>query len=600
MALQIDSINPTEINATAGTQVVMSCEVSGGIASLSFATRYNGSLAQCRSLHVKGQKVYAGFGDSSGKVIRSDDGGLTFPVDVIAIPSRGVSALHETDSGALLLGTFGSNATSEIYRNGTKVYTSPYSQVSIITGFAKMQTGRLIATGGNVKSVILYSDDDGVTWDVLHEVNTDSKGRFLSPVACQDGGYLIACFTEILTSNSGAYKLTSGYVLNKSVALGSQAVVFQVGVNRIVATNSVAPYNAIYTDNCGGNWATYTTPPTVSRLSEAWVYHDGVSYVARYTAGQGVIQYSSDNGATWGTASLPAGYESVISSAVTVRNTVFLGVGFSAGDGDILEMTPPTLPLYVLKLLDGQTVLYTETNTTGLGVFGYTVSAPANLQWEATDGVTTVQSALIPVIVTEPLQLLSINPIAIDAIAGTSVVMSCETSGGSGTVLKKLVDTFDSSVLSLVSPFNYVAEFAQNGHIFRWELTDTNGTVVSNSIPINVVGILTITDQPNNIYIIDNEIFSIGVVVSGGSGVTYQWYYNSEMLVGETDSTFSSIGNESLAGEYYCVVSDEFLQTVTSDTSTITYMFVPQMNIVASLNRGVNVLQTRLSLEIGV
>ncbi len=56
-------------------------------------------------------------------------------------------------------------------------------------------------------------------------------------------------------------------------------------------------------------------------------------------------------------------------------------------------------------------------------------------------------------------------------------------------------------------------------------------------------------------------------IAASGTGLTFQWYKDGVLLVGETNATLTLVGLDADdAGDYYCVVTDGLARTATSDT----------------------------------
>lgn len=120
------------------------------------------------------------------------------------------------------------------------------------------------------------------------------------------------------------------------------------------------------------------------------------------------------------------------------------------------------------------------------------------------------------------------------------------------------------------TPWRVTAEFDTREDAVAW-LDEKLGSLV-----------ITITTQPANISVEEGAIDeSLTVAASAGSKtLSYQWYSNSvnstiggTIISGATDSTFDIPTNLTALGSpyyYYCVVSADGLDSVTSNVATVT------------------------------
>ncbi|MBP3415729.1 MAG: hypothetical protein J6L81_11115, partial [Clostridia bacterium] len=105
-------------------------------------------------------------------------------------------------------------------------------------------------------------------------------------------------------------------------------------------------------------------------------------------------------------------------------------------------------------------------------------------------------------------------------------------------------------------------------------VTDKYGnSVKSNTVYLYLSA--SITKQPTDTTAAVGEKAKVSVIAAG-DGLTYTWYFKNPTASeftksGITSSTYSMTMQKSLSGrQVYCVVTDKYGKTVTSDTVTIT------------------------------
>lgn len=110
-----------------------------------------------------------------------------------------------------------------------------------------------------------------------------------------------------------------------------------------------------------------------------------------------------------------------------------------------------------------------------------------------------------------------------------------------------------------------------------WSESDltTSGILVRNkllsyeidSVPDDIAPYITSNPQDASVPV--NTEASFTVEVTGAVTMTYQWYFDGELLSGATDSVYTiASAEESNVGEYYCVITNSIGET-TSDTAAL-------------------------------
>jgi hypothetical protein len=192
-----------------------------------------------------------------------------------------------------------------------------------------------------------------------------------------------------------------------------------------------------------------------------------------------------------------------------------------------------------------------------------------NFQWEAFDGVDTVQSVLIPV---DYVKLaITADPTAVYALAGDVVEMSAVVSGGQsgGETGIKLTDTSTGSILSTSSPYSYLVNPDDSGKNFQWEAFDGVDTVTKD-VPIDYVRLTTIEEGDpklffgangatlsfiNGLPVMDNEFENV---------VNLQILVNSDSPLNRLSSSIDETIGSNLPVEIQKTITRDQMQIVES------------------------------------
>jgi len=370
MALAITS--PSDKNITVGDPIDIQWVASGGTASAVFTKRFETTDHEtCDSIYIRGTKAVAGFGNGStaDAVMReSNDAGLTWvgtPILSLPSPYKGISAVFITTAGSIIAGSAGNSTTIGIWKNGERKYTGLSKTYVRVYDFKQLPNGKIIAVCGFNTAQILVSSDDGETW---LELLSYASGTFTSMILV--GNSVLVPLVATNNSTDGVYK-TDGVTVARVLTLPQYVVIMRLSATKIMAIELLSPFSAKQTTDDGNSWQTYTgvLPPVTDMDSGQQEFIDGVAYTSNYTGG--TIKYTSDVGATWQSITLPVGLERVSMFAVEDRHTIMLGGMVSTGDGDIYEMTPPTIPVYSGQLKIGGVDSGSPVVNTS-GAFGYT------------------------------------------------------------------------------------------------------------------------------------------------------------------------------------------------------------------------------------
>ncbi len=110
-----------------------------------------------------------------------------------------------------------------------------------------------------------------------------------------------------------------------------------------------------------------------------------------------------------------------------------------------------------------------------------------------------------------------------------------------------------------------------------------------------------ITDQPANVTVVQGNPFVLTTTVQARQPATFQWYKNSQPLLGENGQTlFVSEADTVNAGQYYLVVTDANSNTATSSIATVTVQLdtTPPTALTTELNAKSSVLTVVFSEKI--
>ncbi len=96
---------------------------------------------------------------------------------------------------------------------------------------------------------------------------------------------------------------------------------------------------------------------------------------------------------------------------------------------------------------------------------------------------------------------------------------------------------------------------AQNESVVTDNNDDSGSTNTTG--PTDRFQAVTITTQPSNLMVDEGNNISLSVAASGSGTLTYQWYFNGEVMPGKTSATLILTGiTTSADGSYYCVISN--------------------------------------------
>ena len=274
--------------------------------------------------------------------------------------------------------------------------------------------------------------------------------------------------------------------------------------------------------------------------------------------------------------------QSVYSNTVTV--TVASAVTISSQTQNYPSVTSNGSTKLFVNATGGYGTLKYQWYKGGTAISGatsstYTATAAGNYYCIIKDSLgQSVTSSTITVVnaITISSQTQSYRILA----SGGSSTLSVTATGGYGTLKYQWYK--GGTAISGATSRTYSATAAGT---YYCKITDSAGQIKS-SANIIVVNKLGISSQSGNITINDGCYTTLSVCMTGGYGtLKYQWYKDGSAVSGATSRTYST----KAAGRYYCVITDQAGQSVTSTTkvvTVITYRITkqPQSGVSASDN----------------
>ncbi|MBO4524810.1 MAG: hypothetical protein J5723_09045 [Ruminococcus sp.] len=162
--------------------------------------------------------------------------------------------------------------------------------------------------------------------------------------------------------------------------------------------------------------------------------------------------------------------------------------------------------------------------------------------------------------------------------SGSSVSLSVSATGGYGSLSYQWYK--NNSAISGATSKTYSATAAGT---YYCRISDSIGQIKYTS-NIIVVNKLSISSQSGSVTISEGSSTTLSVNVSGGYGsIKYQWYKDGTAISGATSRTYTT----KTAGKYYCKITDQANQNVSSLTKVVTVVSYritsqPQSGVIAS------------------
>lgn len=396
MALQIDSITPTSISATVGTVVPMSCAASG-----EYKTIGNFSA---RPLPISAQRVYGieensatgriyvaiGFPVGQADLYYTDNQGSSYTLFSDTTSTAIHSLIVRTNGDVIHTISTDSDLSGTVFLNGS-ILRSAGSDAYVSFGIDKFSNGNVCIAIGNASAtsgaVLLVSSSNVVT-------NAFSQTYRLNGLVV-DGTGSVGYTTDYTgrvfkTTDSGVNWAEISRPVSSS---SSRCIIGVLPNNDVIYVNTLDNIWRIST-NGGSTFSVWANPPSASYTV----------YEQIRTTGNGVI-FGALNSPTvcelydgvWRYKTVGTGIDEIFSAPLIQNTKIFAGSGVGADDGDLWVADYAGTVSKTLIDTSDSSVLST------VSPYNYTADIAddnKNFQWSVTDGVTTVQSALIPVNIT--------------------------------------------------------------------------------------------------------------------------------------------------------------------------------------------------------
>ena len=189
------------------------------------------------------------------------------------------------------------------------------------------------------------------------------------------------------------------------------------------------------------------------------------------------------------------------------------------------------------------TLSFKDIQSDKIGSYYCVVSNPAG----------SVKSEVVSVVV-KPAPSITTQPEALDIFTNNDGSLSVVATGESLTYQwyfnEEVIEGATDSSLS----FDNIQ--ADKSGEYYCVITNPAGSVKSEVVSVLVKPAPSIATQPEALDIFTNNDGSLSVVATGES-LTYQWYFNEEVIEGATESTLSFEDIQAdKSGEYYCVITN--------------------------------------------
>ena len=183
-----------------------------------------------------------------------------------------------------------------------------------------------------------------------------------------------------------------------------------------------------------------------------------------------------------------------------------------------------------------------------------------------------------------PAPVITVQPQDFTGAAGNKITFRVEATGDGLTYQwwykSAAASSFSKSTLASGKKATYTMTMADRheGWQYYCVVTDAYGqTVRSNTVTVHKVPAPSITNQPTDYSGAAGSTIKF-TVKADGEGLTYQWYfkragesaYNKSTVAAAKKATFTMKMAAKYDGwQYYCLITDQYGQTVKSDTVTI-------------------------------
>jgi len=213
---------------------------------------------------------------------------------------------------------------------------------------------------------------------------------------------------------------------------------------------------------------------------------------------------------------------------------------------------------------------YSGSTTNNLSITNATVGMNTYIyRCQLTDGIDVVtNSDEVTFYVTDELTSINTHPLNTTTCLGSGNITLTTNAVGSN-LSYQWYKNGNSMVGEISSSITFSTAFADAG-TYYCEVFGDCGNETSNNAIVSIIPVVNITTQPMPSISICPNTSDINIeVIATGYNLTYQWYKNSSIMSGETDSVLTLTAISGNAGTYYCIVSDNCGNTITSDNSVV-------------------------------
>ncbi len=247
--------------------------------------------------------------------------------------------------------------------------------------------------------------------------------------------------------------------------------------------------------------------------------------------------------------------------------------------GPVLFVAPTigSLPLFYQWQFNGTNLTddgrITGSQTSALSITNARLADAGNYQMLVTNSYGSITSS-VAVLSVYNAPAITNQPQSQAVLAGSAAIFSV---GASGTAPLFYQWQFNSANIVLATNASYTVANAQLANQGNYSVVVTNagGSVMSSNAVLTVDAPPAITNQPQNVTVVQGHgsIFVVGA--AGTAPLSYQWMYGGTNITGATNRTygfFSTQTNE--AGGYWVIVSNNY-GAVTSTVATLTVLTTP-------------------------
>ncbi|MFA5417478.1 MAG: immunoglobulin domain-containing protein [Bacteroidales bacterium] len=128
----------------------------------------------------------------------------------------------------------------------------------------------------------------------------------------------------------------------------------------------------------------------------------------------------------------------------------------------------------------------------------------------------------------------------------------------------------DGSAISGATSATYSvpSALAADAGSYYCELSNSCGSVNTNTATVTVNPLVTVTQQPSNVTVLEGGSFTL--TTAGTNVVSYQWYHDGNAISGATSASYTvSVATPPDAGSYYCELTNG-CGSVNTNTATVT------------------------------